>query len=154
MSPLMRLRPAKTQNVFVLDSISHCSFQYCHESFMESRQTYLPWPEEPLILLPDAMSNPPCTGWVLYTTRENKLLPVTYCSSKLKDYMIKWFPCEKEAVGTVLAIDQCSHWINESKLTSLVGPDCSSIVEAAELMRQGKYSMNQCLQSLLSSVNC
>ena len=116
-------------------------------------KTYLPAPHEQLLLLPDTMSVPPCTGWVMYTKRDDKLLPVTYCSAKLKDYMVKWFPCEKEGVGTVLAIEQCAHWICESDHPTMVGPDSSAVVDAAELIRKGKHSSNPRLQSLLSSVN-
>ena len=116
-------------------------------------KTYLPAPHEKLLMLPDTMSVPPCTGWVMYTTRDNKSLPVTYCSAKLKEYMVKWFPCEQEAVGTVLAIEQCAHWICESEHPTMVGPDSSAVVNAAELIRRGKHSSNPRLQSLLASVN-
>ena len=57
--------------------------------------TFLPKPSEQLILLPDAMSVSPCIGWVLYVQRDGKTLPVSYCTAKLKDYMQKWYPCEK-----------------------------------------------------------
>ena len=116
-------------------------------------KTYLPQPDEQLILLPDAMSTTPCVGWVLYTLREEKMFPVIFCTAKLKDYMSRWYPCEKEAVGVVLALDQCSHWIAESTLPTLVGPDSLAVVKATELMRQGKHSSNPRLQSLLASVN-
>ena len=76
--------------------------------------TYLPKPNEQLILLPDAMSTSPCVGWVLYVRRDGKLYPVSYCTAKLKDYMVNWYSCEQEAVGVVLSLDQCSHWIRES----------------------------------------
>ena len=112
------------------------SFNLVMSHLEKINKTYLPNPEEQLILSPDTMPVPPCSGWVLYTSRDNKLLPVTFCSAKLKEYMLRWFPCEKEAVGIVLAINQCSHWINESKKT-LVGPDCLSVVKAADLMRKG-----------------
>ena len=116
-------------------------------------KTYLPQPSEQLILLPDAMSTTPCVGWVLYVKREGKMLPVVFCTAKLKDYMSRWYPCEKEAVGVVLSLDQCSHWIAESLLPTLVGPDSLAVVKASELMRKGKHSSNPRLQSLLASVN-
>ena len=94
-----------------------------------------------------------CVGWVLYVIRDGKTLPVMYCTAKLKDYMIKWYPCEKEAIGAVLAIDQCAHWIGESEHTTLVGPDCIAVVKAVDLMKKGRHSSNPRLQSLLASVN-
>jgi len=116
-------------------------------------KTYLPRPNEQLILLPDAMSTTPCIGWVLYVLRDNRLLPVIYCTAKLKDYMTKWYPCEKEAIGAVISIDQSSHWINESHLPTLVGPDSLAVVKAADLIRKGSHSSNPRLQSLLASIN-
>ena len=129
------------------------AFNTAMSHLKQINRTYLPAPSEQLILLPDTMSVPPCTGWVLYTTRSQKLLPVVYASAKLKDYMTKWFPCEQEAVGVVLAIDQCAHWIGESELPTLVGPDSSAVVKATELIKRGKHSSNPRLQSLLASVN-
>ena len=116
-------------------------------------KTFLPKPDEQLILLPDAMSTSPCVGWVLYVKRDEKMLPVTYCSAKLKEYMIKWFPCEKEALGVVLALNQCSHWVRESNLPTLIGPDNLAVVKAANLIQKGTHSSKPRLQSLLASVN-
>ena len=115
--------------------------------------TYLPKPNEQLILLPDAMSTSPCVGWVLYVRRDGKLYPVSYCTAKLKDYMVNWYSCEQEAVGVVLSLDQCSHWIRESKHPTLIGPDSLAVVKAVDLIRRGKHSSNPRLQSLLSSIN-
>ena len=77
--------------------------------------TVLPNPAEQLYLLPDTSKSNLCSGWVLYTKRDEKLLPVQYASAKLSKYMETWCPCELEGVGTVLAIDQVRHWINESE---------------------------------------
>ena len=129
------------------------AFNTAMSHLSQINKTFLPAPSEQLVLLPDTMSVPPCTGWVLYTTRNHKLLPVVYSSAKLKEYMTKWFPCEQEAVGVVLAIDQCAHWIGESRLSTLVGPDSSAVVKATELIKRGKHSSNPRLQSLLASVN-
>lgn len=129
------------------------AFNVAMSHLQKINKTYLPAPSEQLLLLPDTMSVLPCTGWVMYTQRDSKMLPVTYCSAKLKPYMVRWFPCEKEAVGTVLAIEHCSHWISESDLTTLVGPDSSAVVQATELMRKGKHSSSPRLQSLLASIN-
>ena len=116
-------------------------------------ETYLPKPHEQLVLLPDAMSVEPSIGWVLYVIRNDKYLPVMFCSAKLKQYMTKWYPCEKEAVGVVVSLSQCDHWIAESMLPTLEGPDCLSVVKATELIRAGKHSSSPRLQSLLASVN-
>ena len=129
------------------------SFNTAMSHLSQINETFLPKPSEQLILLPDAMSTSPCVGWVLYVMRDDKLLPVMYCNAKLKEYMLKWFPCEKEATGVVLAVDQCAHWISESEKTTLVGPDCLAVVKAVDLIRKGRHSSNPRLQSLLASVN-
>ena len=120
-------------------------------------ETYLPCPEEQLALKPDTSDTNLCTGWVMYTEREvdkgTVWLPVQYASAKLHKYMSTWTPCEQEGVGTVLAIDQTRHWINESLKPTLVLPDNKPVVEAADLMRRGKHSKNPRLQSFLASVN-
>ena len=129
------------------------AFNNAMKHLKEINETFLPRPSEQLILLTDAMSTSPCIGWVLYVKRENKLLPVTSCTAKLKDYMVRWFPCEKEAMGVVLSLNQCSHWIRESRLPTMVGPDSLAVVKAVDLIRRGKHSSNPRLQSLLSSIN-
>ena len=116
-------------------------------------ETYIPHPDDQLVLKPDTAKVPLCTGWTLYAIVDSKEVPVQYCSAKLPNHMANWFPCELEAVGAVLAIDQCSPWINESNLTTLVGPDSMPVVKAAQLMKLGRHSKNPRLQQLLTSVN-
>ena len=120
-------------------------------------RTYLPNPDDHLVLRPDTAEVPTCTGWALYASikegGQTKLLPVQYCSAKLPAYMSRWFPCELEGIGAVLAIDQSSHWINESKHPTTVMPDSMPVVKAANLMMTGRHSKNPRLQSLLACVN-
>ena len=115
--------------------------------------TVLPNPSEQLFLMPDTSKSNLCTGWVLYTKRDDVLLPVQYASAKLPKYMAQWCPCELEGAGTVVAIEQVRHWINESHHTTIVLPDNKPVVDAANLMKTGKYSKNARLQSLLTCVN-
>ena len=143
----------KSSDKFNWTSSLTSAFNQAMKHLQKINETYLPQPSEQLILLPDAMSTDPCIGWVLYVIRNEKKLPVLYCSAKLKEYMTRWFPCEKEAMGVVIALEQCSHWIAESHLPTLVGPDCLSVVKAADLIRRGKHSSNPRLQSLLASIN-
>ena len=133
------------------------AFKEAKSHLDEINETYLPKPSDQLILKPDAAKLKNCTGWVLYAITNpgpnQSLLPVMFCSARLPDYMGKWYPCELEAVGAVLAIDQCAHWINEALSTTIVMPDSMPVVKAANLMRRGKHSKNPRLQSLLACVN-
>ena len=132
--------------------------------------TTLPKPEEQLVLLPDTSTDNLCAGWALYTRRATKEKPlpdtsslppgdgfswhpVQYMSGKLAPYMDQWSPCEQEAVGAVMAIDQGRHWINESRSPTWVLPDNKPVVDASNLMRIGRHSSNPRLQQLLASVN-
>ena len=114
-----------------LTAAFHCAMNH----LSKVKKMYLPKPSEHLILLPDSMSTLPCVGWVLYVQREGKLLPVTHSIAKLKDYMTKWYPYEKEIVGVALSLKQCAHWIGESTLTTLVGPDSLVLVKAVNLIK-------------------
>ena len=154
MTPFDSATAGKTSNeAFKWTPALTSAFNEAMNHLEKINKTYLPQPSEQLILLPDAMSTTPCVGWVLYVMRNNKPLPVSFCSAKLKDYMCKWYPCEKEAIGVVLSLDQCAHWIAESTKPTLIGPDSLAVVKAAELMKKGKHSSNPRLQSLLSSIN-
>ena len=121
--------------------------------------TFLPHPSEQLFLMPDTSKSNLCTGWGLYAKRkgddkeEEKLVPVQYASAKLPPYMATWAPCELEGAGSVVAIDQVRHFINESNLTTIVLADNKPVVDAANLMKIGRHSRNSRLQSLLTSVN-
>ena len=133
------------------------AFNTATSHLKEIQATYLPRPDEQLILQPDTSSSELCTGWALYTIRkegkDEKWLPVQYASAKLPNYMAGWSPCEKEGVGAVVAIDQVRHWINESRLTTIVMPDNKPVVDAAALMKLGRHSTSSRLQQLLASVN-
>ena len=133
------------------------AFNTATSHLKEIKTTYLPRPEEQLVLQPDTSSINLCTGWVLYTLRPSQQgtqwLPVQYASGKLSNYMEGWSPCEKEGVGAVLAIDQVRHWVNESHKTTIVMPDNKPVIQAADLMKLGKHSTNSRLQQLLASVN-
>ena len=133
------------------------AFNTATSHLKEIQTTYLPKPQEQLVLEPDTSSSELCTGWALYTLRKTdqgiQKLPVQYASGKLAGYMARWCPCEKEGVGAVLAIDQVRHWVNESHLPTIVLPDNKPVVDAAALMRLGRHSTNARLQQLLACVN-
>jgi len=117
----------------------------------------LPAPHEQLVLQPDGAQRPPAIGWVLSVIRDvegkSQLLPVQFCSSKLKPHMQFWSPCEIEAVATYIAVEQCSPWIMEATIPTYVCPDSKAVVQAANRMAQGKMSTNPRIQNLLACIN-
>ena len=119
------------------------AFRNAKSHLSEINKTYIPNPQEQLILKPDAAKVKTSVGWVLYAIRRQEagdtLLPVMYCSARLPQYMKNWYPCELEAVGVVLAIDQAAHWINEAYNSTVIMPDSMPVVRAANLMKRGKH---------------
>ena len=67
--------------------------------------------------------------------------------------MAAWTPCEQEAAGAVLAIEQVRRWINESSRPTMVLPNNKPVADAVNMMKIGRNSKNARLQSLLNSVN-
>ena len=133
------------------------AFNAAQAHLKNSHSLALPAPEEQLILQPDGAQKPPCIGWVLSVSRkvnqQQQLLPVQFCSAKLKPHMRHWSPCEIEAVATFIAVEQCSPWIMESHQATYVCPDSKAVVQAAARMQRGKMSTNPRLQNLLACIN-
>ena len=133
------------------------AFNEAQAHLKNSHTLALPAPNEQLILQPDGAQKPPCIGWVLSVSRlvdqQQRLLPVQYCSAKLKPHMRHWSPCEIEAVATFIAVEQCAPWIMEAHQPTYVCPDSKAVVQAAARMQRGKMSTNPRLQNLLACIN-
>jgi hypothetical protein len=133
------------------------AFNAAQDHLKNSRPLALPAPHEQLVLQPDGAQRPPSIGWVLSvirtTNNKSQLVPVQYCSAKLKPHMQFWSPCEIEAVATNIAVEQCAPWIMEAQQPTFVCPDSKAVVQAAHRMAMGKMSTNPRLQNLLASIN-
>jgi len=133
------------------------AFNAAQDHLKQSRSLALPRPHEQLVLQPDGAQRPPAIGWVLSVSRtidgKSQLVPIQYCSAKLKPHMQFWSPCEIEAVATFIAVEQCSPWIMEAANPTYVCPDSKAVVQAANRMSQGKMSTNPRLQNLLACIN-
>jgi hypothetical protein len=133
------------------------SFNAAQNHLAQARSLALPAPHEQLILQPDGAQRPPAIGWVLSVIRQvdgkPQLLPVQFCSAKLRPHMQFWSSCEIEAVATFIAVEQCSPWIMEATAPTYVCPDSKAVVQAAHRMTTGKMSTNPRLQNLLACIN-
>ena len=133
------------------------AFNAAQTHLKNARSLTLPAPHEQLVLQPDGAQRPPAIGWVLSVIRniegKPQLLPVQFCSAKLRPHMQFWSPCEIEAVATFIAVEQCSPWIMEATIPTYVCPDSKAVVQAANRMAQGKMSTNPRLQNLLACIN-
>ena len=113
----------------------------------------LPNKHEQLILMPDATVRLPAIGFTLSVVRDGNLLPVIFYSFKLNDHQKDWWPCEREALGVATAIKKCSHYIIEATKPVLVLTDSKPVVEAAALIKQGKFSASSRMSAFLCSIN-
>jgi hypothetical protein len=133
------------------------AFNAAQSHLKNAHSLALPAPHEQLVLQPDGAQRPPAIGWVLSVIRQiegkPQLLPVQFCSAKLRPHMQFWTPCEIEAVATFIAVEQCSPWIMEATIPTYVCPDSKAVVQAANRMSQGKMSTNPRLQNLLACIN-
>ena len=112
----------------------------------------IPSTNERLILLPDATVKSPGIGFVLMVKRD-KFYPVLFLSFKLKQYHQLWFPCEQEALGAAVAVEQSSYYISQSKHPTVVAVDSKPVYEAYQLMKAGKFSSSSRMQSFLHCIN-
>ena len=113
----------------------------------------LPRKHEQLVLMPDATVKNPAIGFILNVVRQDKLLPVIFYSFKLTDQQKVWFPCERECLALATAVKKCSHYILTSTKPTLVLTDSKPVVEAASLIRNGKFSNSARMSAFLCSVN-
>ncbi len=113
----------------------------------------LPKKHEQLVLMPDATVKNPAIGFILNVVRDDKLLPVIFYSFKLTDQQKVWFPCERECLALATAVKKCSHYILTSSKPTLVLTDSKPVVEAASLIRNGKFSNSARMSAFLCSVN-
>jgi hypothetical protein len=99
MSPFDRATAGKnSRDNFVWSPELRAAYNAAAAHLTNINKTFLPHPEDKLVLKPDTAKVKICTGWALYAVREkdgkSELLPVQYCSAKLADYMKDWYPCE------------------------------------------------------------
>ena len=113
----------------------------------------LPNKDEQLIIMSDATVKNPAVGFTLNVMREDKLTPVIFYSFKLNDHQTNWWPCEREALAVATAIKKCSHYIVESSKPTLVLTDSKPVVEAAALIKKGKFSSSSRMSAFLCSIS-
>ena len=113
----------------------------------------LPRKDEQLILMPDATVKNAAVGFTLNVLRKEQLLPVIFYSFKLTDQQKDWFPCERECLGLATAVKKCAHYIVESTKPTLVLTDSKPVVEAAKLIKKGKFSASSRMSSFLCSIS-
>ena len=102
----------------------------------------------------DGARNPPAVGMVLQAKLPNgDIKIVKYYSVKLKPHMIKWYPCELEAVALGSSIEAFYEFIKQSKNPVIICPDSKPVVDAAKKMEKGNFSLSPRIQTFLNNLS-
>ena len=106
------------------------AFRKAQDQISHMKDLYLPTENDQLIIMCDGTRNPPAVGMVLQAKLPNgDIKIVKYYSVKLKPHMIKWYPCELEAVALGSSIEAFYEFIKQSKNPVIICPDSKPVVE-------------------------
>ena len=71
---------------------------------------------------------------------------------KLREYQARWLPCEGESLAAKLIVNHFSHYIRESKNTTIVFTDNQPLAAAFKRLKQGEFSNSSRIASFLTSM--
>ena len=130
------------------------AFRKAQEQISQMKDLYLPTENDQLIIMCDGARNPPAVGMVLQARLPNgDIKIVKYYSVKLKPHMIKWYPCELEAVALGSSIEAFYEFIKQSKNPVIICPDSKPVVDAAKKMEKGHFSLSPRIQTFLNNLS-
>ena len=101
----------------------------------------------------DASNSPAAVGSTLYIKRNGKFHIGGFFSAKVGKHQLLWLPCELEALGITLSINNFSHQIRESKHCTKFLTDSKPCVQAFELLSKGSFSLSPRVSSFLMNLN-
>ena len=129
-------------------------FTKSKELISQMKDLYLPRPDDQLIITCDGARTPPAVGMILQArTQDNKIKIVKYFSVKLKPHMIKWNPCEIEACALGTAIECFYDYIKQSTKSVVICPDSKAVVDAANKLAKGMFSLSPKIQTFLNNLS-
>jgi hypothetical protein len=130
------------------------AFNKAQEQISNMKDLYLPTEHDQLIIMCDGARNPPAVGMVLQAKLPNgDIRIVKYYSVKLKPHMIKWYPCELEAVALGSSIEAFYEFIKQSRKPVIICPDSKPVVDAAKKMEKGNFSLSPRIQTFLNNLS-
>ena len=130
------------------------AFNKSKELISQMKDLYLPRPDDQLIITCDGARTPPAVGMILQAkTFDNKTKIVKYLSVKLKPHMIKWNPCEIEACALGTAIESFYDYIKQSEKPVVICPDSKAVVDAANKLAKGMFSLSPKIQTFLNNLS-
>ena len=129
------------------------SFKSAQTALKNPKTITLPKPDDQLILVSDASNSPAAVGSTLYIKRKDKYHIGGFFSAKVAKHQLLWLPCEVEALGITLSINNFSHQIRESKQCTKFLTDSKPCVQAFELLSNGAFSLSPRVSSFLMNLN-
>merc|ERR1712020_50304 len=146
-------KDSKSRIVWTEDLLA--SFNKAKDSLKDPKSVTIPKPTDTLHLHPDFSQEAHAVGGPLYIERKEgdktyRLLGGHF-SVKLKDHQTRWLPCEGESLAAKLIVNHFSHYIRESKNTTIVFTDNEPLAAAFRRLRQGQFSNSSRIASFLDS---
>ena len=130
------------------------SFKHAQEHIKNMKDLYLPTKNDQLIIMCDGARTPPAVGMVLQAkTTNGEIKIVKYYSVKLKPHMVKWYPCELEAVALGASIEAFYEFIKQSSKPIIICPDSKPVVDAAKKIEKGQFSLSPRIQTFLNGLS-
>ena len=132
------------------------AFNKAKVSLKDPKAVAIPRPDDVLHLHPDFSQELNSCGGPMYIMRKEgdktvKLLGGHF-NVKLKDYQARWLPCEGESLAAKLIVNHFSHYIRESKNTTIVFTDNQPLAAAFKRLKQGEFSNSSRIASFLTSM--
>ena len=132
------------------------AFNKAKASLKDPKSVTIPRPDDILHLHPDFSQEANAVGGPLYIERRDgdkttKLLGGHF-SVKLKDHQTRWLPCEGESLAAKLITNHFSHYIRESKNSTIIHTDNQPLVAAYKRLKQGEFSNSSRIASFLTSM--
>ena len=130
LAPLEEAVAGKNSNDLVIwtNSLAQC-FKEANSHLRHAHTIYLPHPTDQLVIKTDAASLVPGIGHTIYAVKNDKLVPVRFHSSRLKDQCAKWQPCKIERLSVATAINAEYNLLRESKHPILILADSKPVAD-------------------------
>lgn len=154
LAPLEEEVAGKNSNdlIFWTNSLTN-RFKEAKRHIRHTHTIYLPHPSDQLVIKTDAASLIPGIGHTIYAIKDEKLIPVRFHSSRLKDQCLRWQLCEIEGLSVATAIIAEYNLLRESKHPILVLADSKPVADAIKKIQEVKFSTSSRMNRLLTNVN-
>ena len=128
-------------------------FELSKEKIKILDKLYIPQPQDQLVLTSDWSKKGICA--TLWAAVDGKFLVVARTSCKLEKSQENMLPCEGECSAHFVAAKSANFkgYIKASQLKTISLTDSKPVYQAANLLKQGKFSTSKLINELLTSIS-